>query len=31
VTTILEDARDLLRDFLEVTSSALASKVRAML
>jgi hypothetical protein len=31
VTTILEDAPDLLREFLEITSSALASKVRAML
>jgi hypothetical protein len=27
VTTILEDAPDLLRDFLEVSSSALAFKV----
>jgi hypothetical protein len=26
VTTILEDAPDLLREFLEITSSALASK-----
>jgi Chromo (CHRromatin Organisation MOdifier) domain len=31
VTTILEDAPDLLREFLEITSSALSSKVRAML
>lgn len=31
VTTILEDAPDLLREFLEITSSALASNVRAML
>jgi hypothetical protein len=31
VTTILEDAPDLLREFLEITSSALAIKVRAML
>jgi Chromo (CHRromatin Organisation MOdifier) domain len=31
VTTILEDAPDLLREFLEITSSALASNVRAIL
>jgi hypothetical protein len=31
VTTIIEGAPDLLRDFLGVTSSTLASKVRAML
>jgi Chromo (CHRromatin Organisation MOdifier) domain len=31
VALILEDAPDLLREFLEITSSALASKVRAML
>jgi Chromo (CHRromatin Organisation MOdifier) domain len=31
VTTILEDAPDLLPEFLDITSSALAFKVRAML
>jgi Chromo (CHRromatin Organisation MOdifier) domain len=31
VTTILEDTPDLLREFLEITSSALVFKVRAML
>jgi hypothetical protein len=31
VTTILEDAPDLLRDFLEVSSSGLASQVRLKL